>query len=464
MGARRAVRRTPPRHGIRRLERLVRDIGAGETARRAGVSEATLRRWAKTGVSIAGREGLLRVEKRREAAKIAAQAARSKREQERARESRKRREAEERREAAKVAAQAARSKREQERARESQRQKADRVAASRRERAELIRKGRESQVLATKKAREEALRQARAKVIADAKAKLEANKRAQKEALEIRKRAETALKRKKEAEAAEKTKRAEEGQLAKKELKGTERERRMRLVAEACRLMDNNNTSISQAVGVDEKTIRRWMKNPPMSGDAFKTLQKIVEDIHTLLALMKAAGETEKLPVVRPGAGRRSGMKTDGVFWTRLYMRRMTPEVLRLIVKWMRSRPGKFYPYWQAVAVTSQFLVHGAAKWKDITDPKNTDISYKTVVVQFGHQKWGDFAVTRLEPTSQQTSSSAMVKDFETRFRNKLEAGDSQVFVHGVTVFAYRRRSDAEQKSWSSARRKERHETWKKRQ
>lgn len=432
MGAPRGVRRKPPRHGIRRLERLVRALGTKETAKRAGVSVSTISRWQRRGVSVAGREDLLAVERRREAARTAARA--------RAEQARKQEAAKKRR------AEAARRRREEKRATK----KREAEERAREERRRLVRQAAEQ----AKRERIKRLKQERKKKLAEARQRQKEKRRAEVEGRRARERARKEAakqRRKEERERRERRKRE-------KVDKASERKRRLGRVAEACRLFENNNTIIAQAAGVNESTVRRWMYNPPLKSAAFDRLEKALDEIHTLLELLKLAGEKKKLPVIKPGEGTRSGRLTDGVYWTRAIMKRLSPLVIREIAQWVRSLPGK-YPYWQVVTMTSQFALLPTTEFRD-AGPKKTLPDYPTVFVQLEHGRWGDFAADRPEPSSETRSREAAARDIRKRLTARLESGLVQVFVHGVTVFAYRRRSKKEQSTWATEQRQERMQQW----
>jgi hypothetical protein len=433
MGAsRRGVRRKPPRHGIRRLERLVRALGIKETARRAGVSASTVSRWRKHGVSEAGREDLLAVERRRNAARAAAQA--------RSAQARKEEAARERRR------EAARQRREKKRAERER----DKKKRAREERQRLIREAKERE----KKERLQRLKEERKRALREARDKQKQKRREEAQARRARERArKEALKRRREEE-----RKRREAEKVKKVEKKDERKRRLRRMAEACRLFDNNNTMIAQTAGVDESTVRRWMYDPPLRSKGFFFQDTATTEIHTLLELLKLAGEKDKLPVVRPGEGERSGRKIEGVYWTRAIMQRLTPSVIREIGKWVRSLRGR-YPYWQAVVVTSQFAMLPTTEFRD-AGPKKTTTDYPTVFVQLKHGRWGDFAADRPEPSAEARSQGGAAKDIQERLTARLESGLVQVFVHGVTVFAYRRRTKKEQSAWATEQRQERMKQW----
>jgi len=510
MGASRArVARPPPRRGVRILGQLVRELGSGETARRAGVTVRTIQRWARGGVPAAARDDLREVVRRRELAKAAAlarfekgakaraiRAARDKalarakavkdearkkklqeaqrraleirrREEARALEASRKKRKEELREKArrKVEAQAAAAKKAQKEAeRKARLAKAEaQAAAAKKAREEKLRAAKEAQKEAERKARLAKVKAARDKALAEARKKARESRRHAAESEKLR-RLEAAERKKREAQAEKEAAEKAAAQKTEKKLSETnEKARRILRLAEACRLFGDNNMGIAQIVGVDEATIRRWMVDPPLKSQAWDRLEMSLDEIHTLLELMKVAGEEDVLPITSIGSGVRSGKKTEGVYWTRLVKRRLNREVVKDIVQWVRKRPGKFFPLWQVVLLTSQFAVHPSVDFQDAS-PKKTDRDYKTIVLQIGHKKWGDFAVERWEPTPETSSRDAAARAITEVMNAKLTSDMVQVYVHSATVWAYRRRSDEEGIAWQGKQRKKREKvkSWKK--
>lgn len=475
MGAR---RRAVARPGIGVLRRIERELGRPETARRAGVTEGTLGRWARRGVSTSGIEALRELEARRKAALLAAKARsrtpegkvrqrqnleaerRRRLAESKAKETVRREEA--RRRAAELARKVAEAREEARRKEESRKEAARRLAEEKRKaavrrqreaREEMLRKAREAQKEAERKARLERAREARRKVIEDARKKAALVR--QQELLERKEKKEALLAKKREAaEAARReAERKQAGAEQAEAIKKAEQVRRAGILREACRLLDDSNVKLAGVAGVSEASIRRWMVSPPIKSEAFGRLVKMVEEVHLFLELMKQAGEVGVLPKFRSGAGRRAGKKTEGVWWSKLVMRRLTTDVFKEIVKWVEERPGKFYPFWQVVLTTSQFARPGTSL--DDTSLKITGKKYETVVLQLGNERWGDFAVFRRESSAESRSAKAASRNIADRMKAKMEGGVN-VFIHGVTVFAYRRRSKAEMRAWVQARREER--------
>jgi len=393
----------------------------------------------------------------KEKARLAAEAARAKQKAERARQ----KAAAVAQEKARLAAEAARAK-----------QKVERAEARKRKAAEdrAREKARKAAELAEKKARYEAeVARQKAKEEAEAAriARLEEIRRKRDEALEqARQRKSREKEEARIKDAAERERERFIGEEKKKrKLTGEEElKKRRREVAEACRLLDQNNTLIAEAIGVDEATIRRWMIQPPLKSEAFYRLRQVVSDMHTLFELMKLSGEVGALPKIVPGSGVREGRQTAGVYWTRGFMQMLTPNLIRSISKWIRSLTsrlgGQSFPLWQAVAMTSQFAIKSSVNFNEV-GPKRTDRDYKTVFRQINHPKWGDFAHSRPAPTSLRTSAALAADDMVDRLTQMYESGMVKVFIHGVTVFSFRQRSLDEQRAWDTAGRKERKAAWK---
>lgn len=431
-----------------RLGRLLGALGARELARRLGRSPGTVQRWAKSGrVPEAAADDLRSVDRRRAAARAAARARKEQAEKQR------RRQEELAKEKARRAEEKSRAeaKKERERKERAKREKSEKEASEKKRREEAARQEREKREVA-ERARREAAKQAEEKARREAEAKSRAEAEAKRKALE-------AAKEKKERERREKEdKKKHEAEKERRFKRIDELDRRRKVLEEACRLLTSNR-SIGEAIGVDEATVRRWMTDPPLKSAPFDKLEKLVASIHTLSELMKQAGEIEKLPTIQSGHGRRSGRKTDGVYWTRTFMSFLDPHLLKQIENWISGHKGR-WPYWQGVAITSQYALRSDLNFKDVSDKDVKDRDYKTIYIQVGKAKWGDFASDRPEPTGQRGSAKEAAADLIHRLRQKMESGVVQVFVHGVTLFAYRRRTKDEEMKWSSTERQERHERW----
>lgn len=397
----------------------------------------------------AAADDLRSVDRRRAAARAAARARKEQAEKSRLRQNKSAKEKERR----EVEKRRADLKKEVEKKERAKREKAAKEAAERKRREEIAKREREKREAeergrreAAKRAEEKARREAEAKSKAESEAKAKAKREAEQ---------------KKERERREKEDKKKLATEKERRLKRIdELDRRRKVLEEACRLLTSNR-SIGEAIGVDEATVRRWMTDPPLKSAPFDKLEKLVASIHTLAELMKQAGEVQKLPSVQSGHGRRSGRKTDGVYWTRTFMGFLDPYLMKQIDGWISGHKGK-WPYWQAVAITSQYALRSDLdfKFKDVSDKIMPDRDYKTIYMQVGKAKWGDFAVDRPEPTGQRGSAKGAAEDLLHRLRQKMESGIVQVFVHGVTLFAYRRRSKEEEMKWASTERQERHERW----
>jgi chemotaxis protein histidine kinase CheA len=442
---------------VTRLSRLLRALGARELARRLGRSPSTVQRWTRAGVPAAAKDDLWAVDKRRAAARAAAKArqeklaaaqraAAEKRAKAEKAAAEKRAKAEKARKEKVEREQAETKKRERAKAEKARKEKAERERA-RKEKAEREKRERAE---AERRRTEEIARRAREK-----KEKAEREEKARREA-EARQRAEEERKKRFEAE----KKRKEEERKKKQVEQAEEVERRRKVLVEACKLMTSNR-SIADAIGVDEATIRRWMKGAPKKSPAFERLERLVLSVHTLAELMKQAGVVEHLPKVRSGHGRRSGRKTEGVYWTKAFMTVLDPESLKEIVKWVAAHFGN-YPFWQAVAVTSQYALGSEIDFHAL-GPKSTDRDYKTIYVQLGgkgKREWGDFAADRPEPTGQRRSATEAAADLKNRLGQRMQSGAVHVFIHAVTLFAYRRRTKEEETRWETTQRRQRREQW----
>lgn len=232
--------------------------------------------------------------------------------------------------------------------------------------------------------------------------------------------------------------------------------------------------ALAKRLRVHRSTIYRWLAEglPRKARKRKKVVKKKIErvrrvsaaekkkseeELATFRRLMKLAGEAGVMPVVRSGDRTRSGRRTQGHQWTRSIKRELSPEVILEMLAFLRSIEAR-YPLWQIAAVTSQFAVMPSADFGG----KHGKPDYKTVVLQLKHKKAGDFAVERVEP-SREGSRAEVLEDFKSRMETILERKVVRVFVHGVTVFNYLRRTKKEEGEWATRERQKRHFVYKKR-
>ena len=220
---------------------------------------------------------------------------------------------------------------------------------------------------------------------------------------------------------------------------------------------------VAKSLKIREATLtRRLIEGIPPSpkekvAELFRELeseaQTSVDDEQTFLELMKLAGETGKLPNVRSGEGIRSGKKTQGYRYTKRFARELglNGKLLRDIESWVVGL-SKRYPLWQVVGIVSLYARDPSIDL-DRRDP--TGRIYPTVYYQTKHQKAGDFALDTKVTSFAATNLSNVFLDFEDKMIALLQNGMVKVHVHGVTVFNYRRRSEKEERTVETAKRKE---------
>jgi hypothetical protein len=188
-------------------------------------------------------------------------------------------------------------------------------------------------------------------------------------------------------------------------------------------------------------------------------------ELGTLNELIKASGEVGVLPTVRTHDKPRSGPRTEGHQWTRRFSRMLSDEVLEKMAGWVRSLRGK-RPLWQIVVTTSQLAL---APTVDFGVPARRGAPrYKTVQVQLPgpggrgkHPRSGDFAAEHQQPTAAHPSREGAVGEMVSDMQRLLLEAMLKVFVHGVTVYNYRRRTERERRAFESAERRKREKRWK---
>jgi len=226
-------------------------------------------------------------------------------------------------------------------------------------------------------------------------------------------------------------------------------------------------TLLARRLRVHRSTIYRWLseglpkKVKPRKRAAKKKIERVKrrtaaerkksrEERAVFAELMKLAGEAGIMPKIRSGDRTRSGRRTQGHQWTRAFHRELSPEILEQILAWVKTIPGG-YPLWQISAVTSQFALTSQTEFGG----KHRKPDYKTIIVQLRHLRAGDFAVERVEPSNEGTRAEVL-QDFKERMTRILASEALRVFIHGVTVFNYLRRTKREEREWATRERTKR--------
>lgn len=222
--------------------------------------------------------------------------------------------------------------------------------------------------------------------------------------------------------------------------------------------------ALARLLRVRPETVRRWQVSG-VSAEGQKRLEalkaeraegkrselerrQIFDELFKLAGagFTDPSGREKKLPKVKTHEGVRSGPMTSGYKWLKHVGKMLTYPLIRELDAWMTSKRKRF-PVWQAVVTVSEYRKE-----------KFTG-GYKTVRAPLGGKaEAGDFAIEDQIPTPRSTSL-AEVRDVIV---GKLEAAienSALVFVHGIALFNYRVRTEAERKAWESSERRKR---WKK--
>lgn len=233
---------------------------------------------------------------------------------------------------------------------------------------------------------------------------------------------------------------------------------------------------LAEAFGVTRATLRRWV-NRGITSTAARGAKKVAvrkalasaeaqsrEDEKTFIRLMKKSGNIERpsdpkrtgppqkqkflLPRIRTGEGRRSGKLTAGYQWTLGIHREVTADVLREYEEWASKLPRK-YPWWQSVAVTSQYALRSSKQFAGYKS--------RVMLIQFaGEPTSGNFQVAAEVPTPRSHDKRTVIRSQVKLIKDALEDGLLRMFVHAFTVFNYRMRTEREVMEFASRQRRER--------
>jgi hypothetical protein len=212
-----------------------------------------------------------------------------------------------------------------------------------------------------------------------------------------------------------------------------------------------SQAGLARALHVSPSTVRRW-KADGLPKARRESVEGFLEserergrskrnDRNRFLELMKLAGNIEMLPDIRSHERTRAGRQTSGIDYTKRLSEMLSLAVIDSIEIWARGLKKRF-PEWQIVVTVSQY-------------GKGEHSKYKTVYHQVAPDA-GDFAIRAEVPTPR----CASLGEALDAIRTALEAlvGDPSVltFVHAVTVYNYRMRTDEESSAWETQQRKKR--------
>lgn len=218
---------------------------------------------------------------------------------------------------------------------------------------------------------------------------------------------------------------------------------------------------LAKSLGVTVGALRGWIVKgipiPPaervarLAHDLRQAKTRSLDEQGTFAELLKRAGEVKKLPEIRTGQGVRSGKATQGYRYTRRIARELKPDgaVLEDILAWTVGLQ-KRYPLWQIVSVVSLYALDSRI---DLDRRDSSGKMYSTVFFDLKHPKAGDFAIDTKVTSFAGTDKASVVDNWESKMWSLLQDGMVKVFVHGVTMFNYRRRSSKERSGRETSRR-----------
>jgi transcriptional regulator with XRE-family HTH domain len=294
-----------------------------------------------------------------------------------------------------------------------------------------------------------------------------------------RERARLARQRKRERERLRSAKRRakeREKQLAFQERASLRESKAAKRLLEKLLKREPSMAALARKMGLSPSTIRRWRKariTPPNAGiqlemyQASRQVEKKArrEELSTFQELMKLAGQEGKLPTVRGGAKPYIGPRVQGRQWTRAIQRELSESVINDLVSWAQGLPHvSAWRFWQFTLVSSQYALNSRTPFVPTTTGA-PDVNYKTVeyVTQVPHAKSGDFAVG-IPISTPRGKRSVLLAEMRATLNEILNRKELRVFIHAITAWNYRLRTEAERKTWESAKRRERFKKQKRRE
>lgn len=212
-----------------------------------------------------------------------------------------------------------------------------------------------------------------------------------------------------------------------------------------------SSAGLARALHVSPSTIGRW-KREGAPKERQQSLKKFLAterehetaarvDRQKFLELMKLAGNIDKLPDIRSHEKVRAGRLTSGVDYTRRFSEMLTLGVIDRIEVWAKKLKKRF-PDWQLVAVVSQY---GKGEHK----------GYKTVYHQIAPEA-GDFAISAEVATPRVHTIGKALDLLREQLEAMAEDASVLVYLHAVTAFNYRLRTDEESSAWETMQRRKR--------
>lgn len=210
--------------------------------------------------------------------------------------------------------------------------------------------------------------------------------------------------------------------------------------------------ALAALIGVRPATVRSWVKKGITPGGS-RLLEQLRERLklqeaeergkrQTFDLLFKLAGERGDLRKGRSREGVRAGPRTSGYQWVMAVNEMASIFTIERIDAWIMSQRRRF-PLFQAVAVATEYTKQ---KFK----------GYKTVMHQVPNvEESGDFAVEEQIATKRSTSLTEVRDELVSKLEDALEEG-ALVYIHEVTLFNYRMRTEEERMAWESGKRQAR--------
>ena len=225
-------------------------------------------------------------------------------------------------------------------------------------------------------------------------------------------------------------------------------------------------TELARRIGMAPSTVKRWFapggkvsKAAEAKLAAFRSEHKArrararVEEQEFKDALQEAKQDA-RWPKYRSGQGERRGPTSVGYKWTRLVKRELSSEVMFEIAMWARTLKQRF-PLWQIALATSQLVAGPQVPFAQSPATKTGRV-YPSVVYAQGRTPRlspDRFAIEAPIVTPRSTKRMELLASLERMVTERVADGNIRIFVHTVTVYNYRLRTEEERRKWQSRQR-----------
>ncbi len=233
--------------------------------------------------------------------------------------------------------------------------------------------------------------------------------------------------------------------------------------------------ALATLLGVRSETVRRWVRE----GITPKGTAKLAElrerlkyaeqeeqgKRQTFDLLLKLAGERSiehqrqalnegkpykwragDKPKGRAREGTRAGPRTSGYQWVKAIEKMLTESLIVEIAMWITGRRKRFQ-FWQASMVISEY-----SKRKFMNSGSNS-LEAKNLLLQVPNvPESGDFLANEIVATKRSASLAEVRDTLVAKLEEAIEEG-SLVYIHEVTVFNYRLRTEPERLAWEAGKR-----------